>query len=431
MADLTTKFLGVEVKNPVGVTSCDYGGVERLVRRVSEQGIGWIIAKTVHKIDGPHRWPRPFFYSLRHFGNDLKDSWVGTQMFHNMPYEKWLDEELPKCLKTAKEFDVLFIGSCSGIGADHETWIPFLKDMEERGVPMIELDTGGPHATFGAVDAHKNVGAPLALDPATAAKVTKACVEAVKIPIIFKTTPQCVNTAQVALAIKEAGGQAISGNNSFYATWIDHEACTFYGVPASGGASMGRGWQMFSLAKILETTCTVPDIPFIGGGGCYTYDDLARHLMIGCDLVGMCSAIYSRGVGVLSKSITGLNDWMDRKGFKTIKDIPDLTKDYMYLRDWKREGPYMQEITPIVPEFDDEKCNRCGLCETICPYGAITLDKQAGTKPTFDRELCYGCGRCVGDCPTWAVKMIKHDTGEIIWDGRGVIKDWVTDKEGY
>jgi PBP1b-binding outer membrane lipoprotein LpoB len=37
----------------------------------------------------------------------------------------------------------------------------------------------------------------------------------------------------------------------------------------------------------------------------------------------------------------------------------------------------------------------------------------------------------VGDCPTWAVRMVKHDTGEVIWDGRGVIRDWVSDKEGY
>ena len=37
-----------------------------MIERFSKAGIGWIIGKTVHKIDGPHRWPRPYFYSLRH-----------------------------------------------------------------------------------------------------------------------------------------------------------------------------------------------------------------------------------------------------------------------------------------------------------------------------------------------------------------------------
>ena len=112
MANLITDFCKIEVKNPIGVTACDFGGNERLLRRCAEQGIGWIIGKTVHRIDGPHRWPRPYFYSLKRFGKDLADAWICSQMFHNKPYEKWRDEELPKCLKTCEEHDMLFIGSC-------------------------------------------------------------------------------------------------------------------------------------------------------------------------------------------------------------------------------------------------------------------------------------------------------------------------------
>ena len=61
MADLRTDFCGIELKNPIGVTACDFGGSERLLRRCAEQGIGWIIGKTVHKIDGPHRWAKTLF----------------------------------------------------------------------------------------------------------------------------------------------------------------------------------------------------------------------------------------------------------------------------------------------------------------------------------------------------------------------------------
>jgi hypothetical protein len=76
MANLTTEFCGIWVKNPIGVTSCDFGGSERLVRRCADQGIGRIIGKTDHKIDGPYRWSRPYFYSLRRFGKYLKDAWI-------------------------------------------------------------------------------------------------------------------------------------------------------------------------------------------------------------------------------------------------------------------------------------------------------------------------------------------------------------------
>jgi dihydropyrimidine dehydrogenase (NAD+) subunit PreA len=424
MADLTTEFCGIRVKNPIGVTSCDFGGSERLVRRCAEQGIGWIIGKTVHKIDGPDRWPRPYFYSLRRFGKDLKDAWICSQMFHNKPYEVWLEQELPNCLRACEEHALLFIGSCSGIGADPDTWIPLLKDMEAAGVRLIELDTGGPHATFGAVDAHKAVGAPLALDPETAHRVTKACAQAVDIPLIFKMTPQCVNMAGVALAVERAGAAAISANNAFYGTWIDHETGTFYGVPASVGGLMGRPWQLFSLAKILEITKTVK-IPVIGGGGSFTYDDCVRYLMAGCTLAGMCSSIYSRGVNVLREAVDGLSDFMDRKNYRSVQDFQGCVVDqFIYLRDWKRESP-MAELTPVVPRFDDGRCTRCSICEKVCPYGAIMLDSEAGTLPYIKRRLCQGCGWCVGHCPTDAIEMVMAETGDLVWNGHGTMSEWV------
>ncbi len=426
MADLSTTFCGVRVKNPLGVTSCDFGGHTRLAKRVVDQGIGWLIGKTVHKIDGVHRWPRPYFYSLRRFGSELKDTWICSQMFHNMAYEEWMEKELPGTLKLCKENDVLFIGSCSGIGPDAETWVPFCKDMEAAGVPMVELDTGGPHATFGAKAAHKNVGAPLAMDPETAYAVTKACVDAVRIPVIFKMTPQCVNMAGVAMAVEKAGAAAISANNAFYGAWIDHETAGFYGVPASMGGLIGRPWQIFSLAKILEITATVK-IPVLGGGGLFTYDDCVRHLMAGCGLTGMCSSVYSRGVTVLAKTIKDMSKWMDNKGYASIKDFQNCAvKEFMYLRDWPREDPMAVE-TPVVPKFNPEKCNACGTCEKLCPYGALTNGKKGkkGSVPTLTKEFCMGCGWCAGHCPTEGIDMVLATTNEVVWNGYGSIKNWV------
>jgi dihydropyrimidine dehydrogenase (NAD+) subunit PreA len=426
MADLTTDFCGVTVKNPIGVTSCDFGGSERLLRRCVDQGIGWIIGKTVHRIDGPHRWPRPYFYSLKRFGRDLADAFVCSQMFHNMPYEKWRDEELPRSLKTCEERDVLFIGSCSGIGADTDTWIPFLKDMAAAGVKMVELDTGGPHATFGAVDAHKEVGAPLAMDPETAYRVTRACVAAVDIPIMFKMTPQCINMAGVALAVERAGAAAISANNAFYGCWIDHETGTFFGVPAAMGGLMGRPWQLVSMAKVLEITATVR-IPVLGGGGTATYDDCVRYLMAGCSLNGLCSSIYTRGVQVLRQCIDDLRAYMDRKGYQKIDDFQGCAvKDFRYLREWPRENP-MATTTPVIPEFDPDRCNQCGICVRLCPYGALSLDKQSDPVPHLDREYCCGCGWCVGQCGSQAIRCVLAETGEVVWDGFGTIADWVRD----
>jgi dihydropyrimidine dehydrogenase (NAD+) subunit PreA len=423
MADLRTTFLGHEVKNPIGVSSCDFGGHERLAKRVIEQGIGFLTAKTCHKIDGPHRWPRPFFYSLKKFGPELKDSWVCSQMFHNMPYDQWLETEGPKTLKLCRQNDVLFIASVAGIGTNANSWASLCRDMENMGCDMIELDTGGPHATFGAVESQLDVGAPLALDPIKAAEVTKACVDSVKIPIIFKCTPQCVEQSALSIAVKKAGASGITANNAFYGTWIDHETGTFYGGPYAVGGLMGRSWQLFSLAKLLETTATLKGFPVIGVGGIFTWDDCVRYLMAGSSITGLCSSVYTRGVGVLKDAIEGLDKFMDRKGYKSIDDFRGcVVDDFSYVRDYPREK-WMAEISPILPKFELDNCNNCGICEKVCAYGAIKMEEEG---PVYDDKLCMGCGWCMGHCPAkeQVITMVRRDTEEVIWTGRGEHAVW-------
>ena len=138
MADLTTEFLGYKLKNPIGVSSCSFGGTEHDAKLVLDQGIGWLTGKTIHKINGPHHWPRPFFYSLKKFGPEMKDVWVCSQMFSEIPYDQWMSVEGPKIVKACHDANVMFIGSVAAAGEEPEDWEPIMRDMESIGVDAIE-----------------------------------------------------------------------------------------------------------------------------------------------------------------------------------------------------------------------------------------------------------------------------------------------------
>ena len=47
------------------------------------------------------------------------------------------------------------------------------------------------------------------------------------------------------------------------------------------------------------------------------------------------------------------------------------------------------------------KCVGCGLCQAICPSGAMVVERTA--RVLADR--CIGCGRCVEVCPEGAIAM--------------------------
>jgi heterodisulfide reductase subunit A len=69
----------------------------------------------------------------------------------------------------------------------------------------------------------------------------------------------------------------------------------------------------------------------------------------------------------------------------------------------------VEAITPIVFA---EKCKACGLCVKVCPYNAITLNKDLKRVEIIE-AACGGCGTCAAECNTGALTQ-KHFTDEQI-----------------
>ena len=66
------------------------------------------------------------------------------------------------------------------------------------------------------------------------------------------------------------------------------------------------------------------------------------------------------------------------------------------------------EIEPIVSVVDQDKCIGCGLCETVCSFGAVHLTNipDKGFRAESIQALCKGCGSCAAACPQRAIDMI-------------------------
>ena len=58
----------------------------------------------------------------------------------------------------------------------------------------------------------------------------------------------------------------------------------------------------------------------------------------------------------------------------------------------------------IVCSVNEETCGGCGICEVLCPYGAITVERERKVA-VVNEALCKGCGTCAAACPSGAAQQ--------------------------
>ncbi|MDH5447628.1 MAG: CoB--CoM heterodisulfide reductase iron-sulfur subunit A family protein [Candidatus Bathyarchaeota archaeon] len=80
-------------------------------------------------------------------------------------------------------------------------------------------------------------------------------------------------------------------------------------------------------------------------------------------------------------------------------------------------------IEPVVARVNEDLCSGCGVCESVCGYDAVRIEKTDGKELAKVTEgLCRGCGICGATCPAGAITMPLYTEAQVIAQVRAVLE---------
>jgi dihydroorotate dehydrogenase (NAD+) catalytic subunit len=195
-----------------------------------------------------------------------------------------------------------------------ETIDDYAKLAEEldgvAGISGIEVNISCPNVKVG--------GADFGANPESAAGVTAAVRAATSLPVLVKLTPNTGDIVQVAIAVAEAGADAISLINSLKGMAIDIDKHRPVLGNIIGGLS-GPAIKPVALAMVYEVAGAI-DLPVIGCGGITSAGDAIEFIMAGASAVQVGSATFSNPQASLDV-LEGIEQFMQDEGIKSLSEI--------------------------------------------------------------------------------------------------------------
>ena len=136
--------------------------------------------------------------------------------------------------------------------------------------------------------------------------------------LIVKLSPNVTDIAEIARAVEGAGADSVSLINTLLGMAIDAEKRKPVLSTVTGGMS-GAAVKPIALRMVWQVAKAVK-IPVIGLGGIMNWKDAVEFLLAGASAVQIGTANFI-DPAVTVKVAKGIDDYLDRHGYKSVKDI--------------------------------------------------------------------------------------------------------------
>ncbi len=302
MIDLTTTYLGLQLKNPLVASASPLSKDIDKARKLEEAGIAAIVMYSLFEEQIIHE-----SLELDHYLTRGTDSFAEAMTY--LPdggmYAVGPEKYLNQVAGLKKALTIPVIGSLNGVSKGG--WTNYARQIQEAGADALELNLYY-----------------IPTDPdLTAQELENAQVElvaqvksAISIPLAVKLSPYITALPNFARKIVEAGANGLVLFNRFYQPDFDlNELEIVHSLDLSTSAELRLPLRWISILHGKLNT------DFALTSGVHTANDVLKSMMAGAKVAMMASNLLHNGNQVIPSILNELETWMKEREYVSINQM--------------------------------------------------------------------------------------------------------------
>jgi dihydroorotate dehydrogenase (fumarate) len=299
MKDLSLKYLGLQLKNPVIVGSSGLTDSTDKIKELAENNAGAVVLKSLFE----EQILAELAQNLKEYNTDAPDAFDYIRQYTR---ENTVSDYLKLISEAKNAVDIPVIASINCISANE--WVAFAKSVENAGADALEIN--------------------ISLFPSDP---RKKCTDYEK--IYFDVVGRVASLVSIPISLKMSRYSSALANLVDRLSWTgkvagfvlfnryyrpDFDIDTLDVRPASIFTSPDEIFTTLRWIALLAGNLTGD---LAASTGVHDSTGLIKQLLAGATAVQVVSTIYKNGPGYIGELIKGLTEWMEARSFNRISDF--------------------------------------------------------------------------------------------------------------
>ncbi len=300
--DIKTKYLGLELKNPIVPSASPLTEDKDVAKALEDAGAAALVVHSLFEEQITSDTEE-----LDHFLSFGTESFAEATSYFPEPTEfKLGPEEYLNHIATLKDtVEIPVIGSINGVSAGG--WVKYAKEIEEAGADALELNIYYvPTSTELTGEEVENMYV----------ETLKAVKENLEIPVAVKLGPFFSSMANMAKKLDDAGADALVLFNRFYQPDFDLE-----NLEVIPNIQLSSNWELRLPLRWIAILYGKVKADLAATSGVQSHTDVLKVMMAGGKVAMIASELLRKGPGRISEILDDLKLWMEEHEYESIEQM--------------------------------------------------------------------------------------------------------------